>query len=205
MMRDWDLLRVVLAVARHGGLSGAARALDVTHATVSRQLDKAEAEWGQRLFSRRPSGLSATEAGRAVVARAEAVEAEILALDLALSRTDEAGALTVSVPPLIAGLGLAQEIAGFADGHPGVEIQVLASNEAADLNRREADVVIRVAHDPAPSLWGRIVARQSAGWFATRGFLEAHAGPLPIIGFKGWPQPVPGRGSDGRSGSHRRS
>lgn len=199
MMRDWDLLRVVLAVARHGGLSGAARALGVTHATVSRQLDKAEAEWGQRLFSRRPSGLAATEAGRAVVSRAEAVEAEILALDLTLAGqgAGEVGPLTVSVPPLIAGLGLGLEIAGFAADHPGVALRISASNDAADLHRREADVVLRVAHDPAPSLWGRVVARQRAGWFATGEFLEAHApalkgtGPLSIIGFKGWENPVP--------------
>ena len=37
---DWNDLRLVLAVAREGSLSGAARKLGVTHSTVFRRLDR---------------------------------------------------------------------------------------------------------------------------------------------------------------------
>ena len=55
-MSDWDVFRYVLAIQRHGGLSGAARALGVNHATVSRQLDRAEKQIGAKLFDRFQSG-----------------------------------------------------------------------------------------------------------------------------------------------------
>lgn len=42
LISDWDTLRLVLAIDRHGGVSGAARYLGVTHATVSRRLARAE-------------------------------------------------------------------------------------------------------------------------------------------------------------------
>ena len=43
-MLDWENLRHFLAVGRAGTLSGAARALKVDHATVSRRLAALEAE-----------------------------------------------------------------------------------------------------------------------------------------------------------------
>ena len=45
---DWDDLRYVLAVARHGSAGGAARALDVAHATVLRRIQAIEQDFGMR-------------------------------------------------------------------------------------------------------------------------------------------------------------
>ncbi|HXP02008.1 MAG TPA: LysR family transcriptional regulator, partial [Luteibacter sp.] len=39
---DWEDLRVFVALARHGSLSAAARALSVTHATVARRIASLE-------------------------------------------------------------------------------------------------------------------------------------------------------------------
>ena len=198
-MRDWDMLRYVLAIAREGGLSGAARALGVNHATVSRQLDRAEASAATRLFDRRATGLVPTEAGKVATERAAAIEAEFLALDLALTARDEraTGKLTVSLPPLLAASGIAEDIATFCAAYPGVELTVLGDNAIHDIHRRETDVAIRVSRDPSESLWGRIVSQQRAGWFASPEFLDRHGTALasqsdvPIVSFSAWPEPVP--------------
>ncbi|HZA66126.1 MAG TPA: LysR family transcriptional regulator, partial [Geminicoccaceae bacterium] len=47
MTEDWNALRLVLAVARAGGLIGAARALGIDHSTVFRRLQAVEARLGQ--------------------------------------------------------------------------------------------------------------------------------------------------------------
>src|SRR3546814_14130577 len=60
---NWDHLRVFLAVARHGQLLSAARALGLNHATVGRRLDALEASPGAVLFDRRPAGSLLTPAG----------------------------------------------------------------------------------------------------------------------------------------------
>src|SRR3546814_1059189 len=57
---DWDDLKFVLAVARHGSLSAAGRALRTTQPTVSRRLDKFERRIGVKLFERDKDGLSPT-------------------------------------------------------------------------------------------------------------------------------------------------
>lgn len=199
-MQDWDALRYVLAIVREGGLSGAARALGVNHATVSRQLDRAEAAAETRLFTRLATGLVPTEAGHQAAQRAAAMEAEVLALDLALAARDEraTGNLTVTVPPLITASGFAEDVASYRKAYPGVNLKILGDNQILDLHRREADIAIRVSRDPAESLWGRAVTLQRAGWFATPDFIETHAAALredgaavPVISFTGWAQALP--------------
>ena len=63
LISDWDTLRLVLAIDRHGGVSGAARFLGVTHATVSRRLARAEADANLQFFERLPAGLRLTDVG----------------------------------------------------------------------------------------------------------------------------------------------
>ena len=60
---NWDDLRVFLAVAKAGSLSGAARSLGVNHSTVFRRIGAFEEALGVRLFERVPSGYLLTPAG----------------------------------------------------------------------------------------------------------------------------------------------
>ena len=53
---DWEDVRFFAALARHGSLSAAARALTVNHATVARRLAALEQALGTKLFKRRPTG-----------------------------------------------------------------------------------------------------------------------------------------------------
>lgn len=194
-MRDWDMLRFVLAIAREGGLSGAARALGVNHATVSRQLARAEEATGARLFTRLPTGLVPTGAGEEAVRRAATIEAEFHALDLALAAGDDAatGSLTVTVPPLVAAAGLGEAIATYRTVYPRVDLTILGTNEPLNLHKRDADVAIRVSRDPPESLWGRVICEQKAGWFATPDFAEAHdpEGRIPVISFSAYEEALP--------------
>jgi len=61
--QDWDDLRLFLAVARAGSLSGAARSLGVTHSTVFRRIGAFEARLRVRLFDLRSRGYAHTQAG----------------------------------------------------------------------------------------------------------------------------------------------
>lgn len=176
-MTDWDSLRYILAVAREGGLSGAARVLGVNHATVSRQLAKAEDVAGVRFFTRLASGLQPTEAGEVAIAHAEEVEARMVALDMALASRDEneEGELKITIPPLLADDHFADDLKSFRELHPGIEISILGATEVLNLHRREADVAIRVTRSPEESLWGRMMTPQRAGWFASPEYVETYA------------------------------
>lgn len=201
-MTDWDSLRYILAVAREGGLSGAARVLGVNHATVSRQLSKAEDAAGVRFFTRLASGLQPTEAGQVAIGHAEEVEARMVALDMALAARDETeeGELRITIPPLLADDHFAEDLAEFRRLHPAIEISIVGAVEVLNLHRREADVAIRVTRSPEESLWGRMMTTQRAGWFASPEYVEQFRDvlegrdkerQLPYISFTAWAQACP--------------
>src|SRR5262249_51145505 len=63
---DWDDVRVFLAVARHGSLRAAGRALGLSQPTIGRRLAVFEATFGgPTLFDRLPEGLRLNAAGNA--------------------------------------------------------------------------------------------------------------------------------------------
>src|ERR1044071_4808158 len=71
---DWDQVRVFLAVARAGQLAGAAARLGLDVSTVSRRIDRLEAELGVHLFDRTREGTVATAAAEAMLPAAEDME-----------------------------------------------------------------------------------------------------------------------------------
>ncbi|MEM6733793.1 MAG: LysR family transcriptional regulator, partial [Myxococcota bacterium] len=71
---DWDDARYFLAAYRARSLSGAARALGVSHSTIRRRLSGLEETLDVRLFTATAEGLIPTDAARAAYAQAEDVE-----------------------------------------------------------------------------------------------------------------------------------
>ena len=67
---ELEQLRVFLAAAEAGGFSPAARALYVSHSTVSRTVASLERELGTALFVRSNRSQTLTEAGRMLEAEA---------------------------------------------------------------------------------------------------------------------------------------
>jgi DNA-binding transcriptional LysR family regulator len=72
-MLDVTRLRVLVAVARHGSVTAAARAMNYAQPSVSHHLARLEAETGTRLTQRSGRGIRLTGAGRLLAERAEEV------------------------------------------------------------------------------------------------------------------------------------
>src|SRR5215469_2419894 len=134
-MLDVTRLRVLAAVARHGSVTAAAKALNYAQPSVSHHLARLEAETGTQLMERAGRGVRLTEAGRLLAGRAEEI----------LGRLDAAEA------ELAAYVGLRQDrvrLAGF-----GSALGTLAAAAAASLReqRPETDIFLTQA-EPADAL-----------------------------------------------------
>ncbi|MGC3874521.1 LysR family transcriptional regulator [Halomonas sp. GXIMD04776] len=154
---QWDDLRIVLAVAQEGTLSGAARQLGVSHATVFRRLADIERRLGTQLFERARSGYSPTPAGEDIAAAARRVETEVLAVERRIAGQDLRPSGTVRVTTtdtLLLGL-LSPIFAAFRRSYPEIELEVAVSNQLFSLTKREADIAIRPSLAPPESLVGR--------------------------------------------------
>jgi DNA-binding transcriptional LysR family regulator len=72
-MLDVTRLRVLVAVARHGSVTAAARALNYAQPSISHHIARLEAETGARLLQRAGRGVRLTDAGLLLAARAEEI------------------------------------------------------------------------------------------------------------------------------------
>ena len=72
-MLDVTRLRVLAAVARHGSVTAAAKALNYAQPSVSHHLARLEAETGAQLVQRAGRSVELTEAGRLLAGRAEEI------------------------------------------------------------------------------------------------------------------------------------
>ncbi|MEP5402777.1 MAG: LysR family transcriptional regulator [Roseibium sp.] len=196
-MNNWDDLKFVLAVATAGNLSAAARQLQVNHSTVSRRLSALEEQLETRLFERLPDGLVATPAGLEAVESAKRIETEVHSLDTRITAQDTEleGPLRVTAAQLIFQVQLAEIMARFAELHPRIELTMIGANEILSLQRREADVAIRVSDKPDENLFGRLATGQSRAFYVSKAFAREHAeilaknhdpAPINCVHFKWW-------------------
>lgn len=156
---DWNDLRLVLAVAREGTLSGAARKLRVTHSTVFRRLGAIEEALGVRLFERFRDGYSATPAGEATAALAARFADDFVALERRLSGQDlrPSGTVRIATTDTICTM-LMRHVSALRAAHPEIRLEITISNAMANLTRREADVAIRPVPEAPETLVGRRIA-----------------------------------------------
>ena len=178
---DWTALRLVLAVARAGSLTAAARVTGLSQPTLGRRLDALEARLGATLLIRSRGGVVATEAGAAVIARAEAMEREADGLMRALSggRVEAAGDVRLTASRVVAAHLLPPVVAALARTDPAIRLDIVATDAVANLLRRDADLAVRMVRPSQPDLIARRVGGLALGAFAAPGYVDRHGLPAP--------------------------
>jgi DNA-binding transcriptional LysR family regulator len=158
---SWDDFRLVKAIADARGLPGAADQLGVNHSTVFRRLAQIEDSLGATLFERRRAGYAPTPAGEAMVALATRVEEDITGFTRKLAGQEflPSGELLVTTNDSLLLHLLTPAFARFRVKHPDVRLDVVISNQALNLSKRDADVAIRATDNPPENLVGRRIAR----------------------------------------------
>jgi DNA-binding transcriptional LysR family regulator len=158
---EWDDLRYVLAVHKAGSMAAAGHALQVSHITVFRRLEKIEKGLGVRVFDRRQKGCSATSAGLEVIAQAELVEAQINALERRVWQRDSLvrGTVRLTTTESIATTVLPGILLRLREKHPGLLVETVVSNRLLNITKRDADIAIRYGRTAPEALIGQRVAR----------------------------------------------
>jgi DNA-binding transcriptional LysR family regulator len=119
-------LRAFVEVARCGGFTAAARALNITQSTVSKAVQQLEHDCGVSLIDRLGRGIRITEAGGIVLRRAANIqsEEENLESELAELRGLQRGRLKLGLPVLASSVLFAESVAAFRKRYPGIEVEL---------------------------------------------------------------------------------
>jgi DNA-binding transcriptional LysR family regulator len=180
---DWDDLRYLLAVARHGSTLAAGRALAVDQSTVQRRLVELERRIGQSLVHRQPTGYRLTELGHELLPFAEAVERSVQAFERQLHTlgTETAGVIRMTCPePIVNRITQTGLLDRFHGRHPTLRVQFVMSDKYIDLSQGDADVALRSGDTDDDELVGRKIGDSIWAVYASRSYIERHGQPASI-------------------------
>ncbi|ABI65804.1 MAG: DNA-binding transcriptional LysR family regulator [Maricaulis maris] len=174
---DWNQIRALLATIEEGSFSGAARALGQTQPTLSRQIAALESDLGVTLFERNRRATVPTGAALELVEHVRSMGEAAQRISLTASGQSSAieGRVTVTATNIMASYYLPPIIKHIRETAPGIRLEIIASNELQDLQKREADIAIRHARPEQPDLIARLVGE-------TTGHLYAHPDYLDRVG-----------------------
>lgn len=178
-MENWDEIRTAFQVARLGTVSGAAEVLGVHHATVIRHIDALETRLGAKLFQRHARGYTATEAGRDLLAVAQATEEQFNHLSSRIKGQGETvgGELVVTSITGIAQL-LSPVFASYQKTYPEVTVRYLTDMRLFRLDYGEAHVAIRAGDPPQePDNVVQPLLRIPAGLYASKAYVAQNGIP----------------------------
>jgi DNA-binding transcriptional LysR family regulator len=156
----WDDFRLVHLIAETKGLAGAAERMGVNHSTVFRRLGQLEQALGTKLFERHRTGYALTAAGEEMAALAERMDDDVASFARKLDGQvlSPAGELRVTTNDTLLSHLLTPLFARFCRQCPDVRLDVVLSNQALNLSKRDADVAIRATDHPPEVLIGRRTA-----------------------------------------------
>jgi DNA-binding transcriptional LysR family regulator len=176
---NWELYRTFLAVLTEGSLSGAARSLGITQPTAGRHVEALEAAFGQPLFTRSQTGLLPTEAASALRGYAESMRSTAAALERAAAGHGAAtsGVVRISASEVISVEVLPPVIAQLRRAHPGLVVELVATNRMQDLLQREVDIAVRMTRPKQELLIARRIGVVEAGLFARDDYLAERGTP----------------------------
>lgn len=143
---DWTDFHTMLVIAQQGSVAKACITLAMTHSTLLRKLDLIETRLKTRLFERvrghytlTPAGQEIVQAARDFEPKAHEAEMRVMGQDLRPS-----GDVRISVASIIIGHLLPPVLTRLSLDYPEILIELTASPDNVNLQRREADIAIRI-------------------------------------------------------------
>ena len=172
-------IRVFVQVVDSGSFAGAAQALDLSNAVVTRQVAALEAHLGARLLNRTTRRMSLTEAGEDFCARARTILEQLAEAEAVAGRgtSRPVGLLRLSAPLSYGISRLAPVLARFRQQHPQLRLDVDLSDRVSDLADEGVDVALRVASRLDPGIVARRIASLDAVVCAAPSYLQRRGTP----------------------------
>ncbi len=180
---NWDDIRFVVAVADHGSVAAAARALSVNHATVLRRIQAFETRQGLRIFDKSQRGYQVSADRRGLIASMREAAASLGQVEhmIEAERPNMQGGVRVTTTDTFAQTILPNAVARVVDDL-GIPVDVIAENAHLDLGRVQAHVTVRPAMTLPKDLVGEQVAQFRFGVYAadkgTKGWLGLSGPPV---------------------------
>lgn len=155
-----ELMRTFVRIVEAGSLSGAARQLATTQATVSRRLQSLETLLGARLLLRTTHATKLTDDGERCYQHARRVIDSWLALEDEIGQTEDepVGVLRVRAPHAFGQDQLLKPLTEFLQRYPQLSVEWMLNDKSVDFLSDNLDCAIRVGADVDPATVSALLA-----------------------------------------------
>jgi DNA-binding transcriptional LysR family regulator len=179
---NWALLRSFLAIYRAGSTAEAARQLEMQQPTVSRQLSELESQLAVTLFERTSKGLHPTAAAKQIYVYAKDMEiaANRLCLSLQDLGAELCGTVRIYASQMIATTMLPSVMAGILQDQPGLQLELVATDELPNLLNRDADIGFWLTEPQEPDIVCRKLGTVRIQAIASSAYLAHYGCPTSL-------------------------
>jgi DNA-binding transcriptional LysR family regulator len=181
-MNNLGDLEIFARVVAAGSMSSAGRELGLSPAVVSKRLRRLEDRLGTRLMQRTTRQISLTEAGHGFYERVLAILAGIEEAEAFVARRSALarGTLKISAPTSFGRLHIAPHVNRFMAANPDLAVNLVLSDDFADIVGEGYDVAIRIAELSDSSLVARKLAAVQRILCASPDYISRHGKPETI-------------------------
>lgn len=179
-MEMLGLLPVFIKAAECGSFAKAGAILGVSPSSISRQMDRLEADLATKLFRRSTRSLALTPAGMRLMERAKLALADLEGVCdevRATSHAEPKGKLRVSMLESFGRLRVCPLLPGFLAKYPLVELEVELDNTVANLYREDIDLAVRIGIPLDSRLKARKLIENRMVLCASPSYLAQHGLP----------------------------
>jgi DNA-binding transcriptional LysR family regulator len=172
-------IRTFIEIVDQGSLTGAADALDLSRAMVSRHLESLERWLGARLLHRTTRRVSLSEAGQEALPRLRQMlelASDVQAVAGA-RRAEPTGKLRMTTSPSFAVSCLTQAIVAFQSRYPRIEVELLTVDRAVDLVTERIDLAVRITNRLDEGVVARRLATCRSVLCASPAYLQRRGRP----------------------------
>lgn len=181
-MDKFDAMRMFVRVVESGSFSQAARDLNVSQPTVSKQLAALEARLGTQLLARNSRTLAVTPAGQdyyeatmLILQDIDSIEEKILE-----GQSTPSGLVRVTMSPAFGRMFVVPRLLEFRERFPDVAIEMEVSSRHVDLIEEGIDVAIRIGRLSDSALVARRIGDMRMITLASACYLAKHGTPQTL-------------------------
>ncbi|WP_297610441.1 LysR family transcriptional regulator [uncultured Sutterella sp.] len=170
-------LETFVRVADLNSFSRAAQSLGLSRASVTRTVAELEETMHLRLFNRTTRSVSLTSDGERVLEEAREILKRTDAVFALPGSSEPTGRLRVAATTSFAEFFLCGILEKFGEKHPGLSLELLASDRVLPLVESGIDLAFEVASEPRPGTAARRLGLCRSCLFASEDYLSSHPAP----------------------------
>lgn len=184
---DWRDFHILAILSSEGSLAGAARALGVNHATISRRIASLEADVGEPLVRRLARATPLTEKGRLLASIATEMLASAQRIERLVQATGSSlsGTVRLTAPPVFVSETLIPTLTAFRRLHPHLRLILSSDAQIASLDAGQADLAVRLVPPTGRQNIVRRLGDITYGLFASADHAARPSEDWQFIGFDG--------------------